>query len=201
MLLQGEHAFLAAADPVLHQQPLALYATCQLWLGEQGDAKSLLNRVVDGARTTGSAGILAYALSARADLLWRTGRWVGGMTDAVEAVRLAEEQHLGSLGYALVCLARFEAAQGRQELCRSHLAQLERGVDLEEVGSLAVYAGGVRGLLELGLDHHEEVVRHLMPSPHEPSLEELANRPSSTGLPTLSRHLSAAVGRKTPNAG
>jgi DNA-binding CsgD family transcriptional regulator len=89
------------------------------------------------------------------------GRFSAAYAEAAEASQLATELGQSAvLTYALVCLGWVEAAQGREQDCRSHVATA-----LKLAGplgtSIAAYAMAVLGLLEFGLGHGNKAVKQL----------------------------------------
>ncbi|MEA2149084.1 MAG: hypothetical protein QOD69_914 [Solirubrobacteraceae bacterium] len=133
------------------------------WAGEYARARALLRRAVDDIRSTAALGLLPFALYASSGLDARTGRWTSAYADASEAVRIASDTDNPFWRcHALGHLALIEAGQGREEQCRAHASEalaLARSLDIEEPREI----GDALGLLELGLGHPEEAIRHLKP--------------------------------------
>ena len=134
------------------------------YVGEEyGNTRILLERIAEVARRASAGGLLAQALTQLALLDYRTSRWAAGAAHAEEAFTLAEQtgRPLEAVR-ALAYLARIEAAQGREELCREHAArawELAAGTGVEAVADW--HASVALGLLELGLGRPELAVEHL----------------------------------------
>jgi DNA-binding CsgD family transcriptional regulator len=144
-------------------QPLRPDGQLLTWFEEFERAREVLARTIDSARAGSALGALPYALSVLSDLDFRTGNWAAAYACASEAVRIAEETHqVTTLAFSLSCLARVEAAQGREDDCRVHS---ERALEIASPGISAVVAlteAGL-GLLELGLGRLEEALGWLEP--------------------------------------
>ena len=154
-------------------QPLRPDAQLLMWFEQYDRAREVLTRTIDGARAGGALGALPYALSVSADLDFRTGNWAAAYASATEAVRVAHETHqVATLAFSLGCIARLEAAQGREEDCRSHSAQAHT-IAAEGVGAVTMLAGSSLGLLELGAGRLEQALD---------DLEPLARRTAEHGL-------------------
>jgi len=86
---------------------------------------------------------------------------VAGRAGAAEAVRIADETGQAStLAFALSCLSRFDAAQGRAEECVAH-ARRAQAIGDARFGSVVAFALAALGLLELGLGRPGEAAEHL----------------------------------------
>ena len=129
------------------------------WRERHGEARRLLERLVDRARRESVLTILPYALAGIAEAAFHLGDWNRAYAAATESVELAEEVGQSTeLAHSLVRLAHVEAGQGREDACREHLdraAILARDL---EIGSIRTLAGATRGLLELGLGHPREAI-------------------------------------------
>ena len=150
-----------AADLPAHQ--LVVFAGWALiWSEEYDRARNVLGRIAEHGRAQSAPGQLPLVLAALSDLDFRSGRWSSAFAGAAEGVRLAgETRQLGALPYALVSLARVEAAQGREDECRAHAANaLQVAADIG-AGSITLLARSALGLLELGLARPEAAVEEL----------------------------------------
>src|SRR5205823_12398641 len=102
-------------------QPLRPDGHLLMWFEQYDRSRDVLTRTVDSARAGGALGALPYALAVLSDLDFRTGNWGAAYAGATEAVRLADETNqITTLAFSLGCLARLEAAQGRESDCRAH---------------------------------------------------------------------------------
>jgi ATP/maltotriose-dependent transcriptional regulator MalT len=154
-------------------QPLRPDGQLLMWFEQYDRARELLARTVDSARAGSALGALPYALSVLADLDFRTGNWAAAYAGATEAVRIAEETNqTTTLAFSLGCLARLEAAQGRESDCRAHS---ERALEIAypRIGAVVALAGSGLGLLELGLGQVDQAMEQL---------EALARRAAEHGL-------------------
>src|SRR5207244_10966918 len=107
-----------------------------------------------------------------ADLDSRTGNWAAAYAGATEAVRLADETNqITTLAFSLGCLARLEAAQGRESDCRAH-SERALAIAYPRIGAVVALAGSGLGLLELGLGHVDRA---------REQLEALARRRAEAG--------------------
>ncbi len=173
LILRGEDT--SGAEILLRVRPLleesdALSRAEQLvlgaahaftWIEEHAVARRLLARVIDDGRARSSPGTLPYALASLSELDFRTGNWASAYAGGSEALRLATETGQASgVSFSLVCLARIEAAQGREADCRAHA---NRAFELAAFGvrSIVAYAASALGLLELGLGRSDAAIGHL----------------------------------------
>jgi DNA-binding CsgD family transcriptional regulator len=143
------------------------------WFEQYDRAWAVLTHHADSARAQSALGALPYTLAALSDLDFRTGNWVTAYAGAAEAVRIADEtDQAATLAFSLSCLARVEAAQGREDDCRSHVV---RALEIADpgVGAVVAFSGSALGLLELGLGRADEAIGHL---------EKLAGQVAEHGL-------------------
>jgi ATP/maltotriose-dependent transcriptional regulator MalT len=154
--LLDDAAFLRRSYGAVWPAPLAL-----VWMEEHDKARELFSRVIGQAREESVPSVLPYTLVGLAELDFRTGGWARAYANASEAVTLARQtEQPVSLAFALACLARIEAAQGRDGDCREHATE---AFDLAAGGaaSVVVYAAAALGLLELGKGRIDEAIEHL----------------------------------------
>jgi DNA-binding CsgD family transcriptional regulator len=131
------------------------------WIEEYDMARRLFSQMIDAARHRSALGYLAYPLAGLSELDFRTGNWPAAYAGAAEAIRIAEEtgQHV-THAFSLVCLARVEAGQGREEDCRAHVTRASEIAPVE-IGAIVAYAVSTLGFLELGLGQSEDASTHL----------------------------------------
>jgi DNA-binding CsgD family transcriptional regulator len=142
-----------------------------MWLERYDAARTLFDEMIALARAESALGALPYALAGLADVNFRTGNWVAAYAGASEAVRIADETDQRTLlAFALISLARVEAAQGREAECRAHVAS---ALDNLPSGSIAAYAQSTFGLLELGLGQTPEAITVLRELAHNARLRGL----------------------------
>lgn len=146
-----------AASREVQYLPFSLVA-----LERYEEARLLIAGAASMARDASAVGILPYVLAILCELEFRTGNWAAAYAAGTESVRLSEEtgQRSGS-AYGLVCLARVEAAQGRDADSQAHLASAMDLARTHGLGSIFVYAGATAGLLELGRGRLEPALVHL----------------------------------------
>ena len=154
--LLDEAGFLERSYDLVWPAPLTL-----VWMEEHDRARQIFTRVIARAREQSVPSVLPYTLVGLAELDFRTGGWAQAYANASEAVTLARQTGQPvSLAFALACLARIEAAQGRSGDCREHATE---AFDLAAggAGSVVVYAAAALGLLELGAGRIDEAIEHL----------------------------------------
>jgi class 3 adenylate cyclase/DNA-binding CsgD family transcriptional regulator len=133
------------------------------WIEEYDLARQLITKTIDAARQQSALGALPYPLAGLSELDFRTGHWAAAYAGAAEGVRFGEETGQDTThAFSLVCLARVEAAQGREEDCRKHIAQALE-IAPHGIGGAAAQAVSVLGLLELGLGRSEDSIAILAP--------------------------------------
>ena len=129
------------------------------WLERYEGAEALFQQTIASARENSALGALPYALAGLANVDFRTGQWVTAYAGASEAVRIAEDTDQRTLlAFALISLSRVEAALGRADDCRAHVA---RALECSSVGAIAALASSILGFLELGLGRAEEAIAAL----------------------------------------
>jgi DNA-binding CsgD family transcriptional regulator len=143
---------------------LAMVGLCHAWIEDYGTARAILDRCIETARQVGAPSPLALALSYHSELDRWTGNWIAGYADAAEALRLGREmQQVATVGLALVYMARFEAAQGRAELARQHVAESRQLAEPLGIAGQLIYEGAAEGLLYLARGEPEEAIACLEP--------------------------------------
>jgi len=114
------------------------------------------------AREAGSLYALPTPLVIAGHASWRLGRWDGLEELCSEAISAAEESdQWGPAAFAEVIRARLFAAQGRDADCRAAAASALGLAESAGVGSLAVYAHGALGFLELSMGRVEAAIAEL----------------------------------------
>jgi DNA-binding CsgD family transcriptional regulator len=126
-------------------------------------ARSLLSRMVADARATSALLTLAYGLTALGVVETRSGRWLAASTELEEAAELTGlAGSAGDHAWALVTLARLEAARGNGDACRAHAARALAIADSLGLASHVFQSRSALGLLELGAGRPEEAIPHLL---------------------------------------
>jgi DNA-binding CsgD family transcriptional regulator len=163
-LLRRAADWLDEADDPWALGPVLVFGLGQafVWLGEYERARGLLGGGIEQARAWSAPALLPYGLLALSELDFRTGRWPSAYAAAAEGAQLAEQTgQVNDQGYSLAMLARVEAALGREDDCRSHLAHTNRIVDRLGTDIMRSFTGTVAGFLELGFGRGEEAVAEL----------------------------------------
>jgi DNA-binding CsgD family transcriptional regulator len=170
---------LARFEPLLETadfdrvRQLSVPAQVLTWIEEYELGRVLLTKMIDAARQQSAPGFLPYPLAGLSELDFRTGNWAAAYAGAMEGIRIAEETGQDTTHtFGLVCAARVEAAQGREEAARDHIA---RALEIAPhgIGAVSAHALSTLGLLELGLGRGEETVA---------LLEQLAHKARERGL-------------------
>lgn len=126
------------------------------------EARALIAGAAAAARNASAVGVLPYALAVLSEVDFRTGNFAAAYATGTESIRLGDETGQGSgAAYSLVTLARVEAAQGRDDDCRTHTRMAVELARTHGLGSIFNYAGAALGLLELGRARPEEALVHL----------------------------------------
>jgi len=159
VLIRSQQALEHATSPEAFQMS-GVIAHVLMFLEEYELAQTMLDRLVAAS----DRGIRnSHPLAARAEVEFRLGRWVASFADAAEAVDLGlETGQLSMLPFCLVTLARVEAATGRDQDCRAHVAQALELLKPMGAESALSYAWAVLGLLELGRSRVEEAIQPLL---------------------------------------
>jgi DNA-binding CsgD family transcriptional regulator len=132
------------------------------WAGEHSAASRMVDPLIEHRRTKGTPVALAFALSARAHLYFRTGQWEAARADANESVELASHPHrLSTLARSLYVLARIEAALGNTELAIEHARASYDIGERYEFGALSWQAGAAMGFTLLSDGRPTEAVEWL----------------------------------------
>ena len=165
---QGRHLLELAellrpdVDPVSEQHALAIMAEVYWWLEDFEAAKRLITSTVELLRQRGAPAALAFALTIRSDVGFRTGQWSSAYADAAEALQWAEEmQQLSMIGYSLLAMARIEAARGQRGLCEEHVDLSLRRTGPSGTDSLLVHQAAALGLSAMTHGEPDVAVEHL----------------------------------------
>jgi DNA-binding CsgD family transcriptional regulator len=151
-----------ADDPVLDLQFRAMLANARIWLEDFDIARVQLGAVLERARETGAASVLALALVVHSELDRWTGNWPAAYADATEALHWAEElRQVTTLGSALIALARIDAARGEIALCHERLDRARQLAVTHGIDSLNVSVPGVMGFAALGVGEFALAAEHL----------------------------------------
>jgi DNA-binding CsgD family transcriptional regulator len=160
---------LAVAEHALEQlggsEPQTVFALITfvpfylIHLEEVEKARGLLKGLIDLSRRLSAPALLPYPLACLSELEFRAGSWMAAYAAASESVTLAVETGQESArSYALICMARIEAAQGREEECRMHLTTALELARRFGIDAILTYVEAGLGFLELGLGHPERAL-------------------------------------------
>ena len=156
--------WLEQADDPWALGPVIVFGVGQAfcWLEDYPRSRRLLTPGIARARAWGAPALLPYGLLSLCELEFRTGDWGSALAAGAEAADLARETgQTSDEGYALGMLARVEAAMGREEECRAHVA---RSLELVAAGGAEIaraFVSSVRGFLALGLGDSEGAIAEL----------------------------------------
>ncbi|HEV2255417.1 MAG TPA: ATP-binding protein, partial [Streptosporangiaceae bacterium] len=159
---------LEARQPASVQQLLIAHwgVLSAAWLEDYERARAVLAALLERLRGASALTPLAFTLSMQSELEFRTGNWAAALAAAGEAVSIATETgQRGNAAYALVTLARAEAATGREQETREHADQALSLAERAGTGSITTYARAALGLLELGLSRPDRAAEQLAPLP------------------------------------
>ena len=151
----------AAAESVsaADRQQRAYIGVGLLIAGRHDDARRVLGQLVDEARVAGALSSLPYALVRLADVQLEVGMWISAAGALHEARRLARETgQVADYGLALGRLAWLDAACGRDEDCRAHVAEAVALAERLGSGSRFDRAATALALLELGRGQGERAI-------------------------------------------
>jgi ATP/maltotriose-dependent transcriptional regulator MalT len=150
----------AAADARFRDDEFVVFALT--WAGEHTAASRLVDSLVTARRKAGAQIELAFALSARAHLYFRTGQWDAARADAEESVALASAAFRPTtLARSLFVLARIEGGLGEAERAIGHAKD---SYDLGErfgLGAFSWHACAAMGFVLLGEGRPTEAVEWL----------------------------------------
>jgi DNA-binding NarL/FixJ family response regulator len=147
-----------AADP----QQRAYIGVGLLIAGRHGAARRVLGRLVGEARAAGALSALPYSLVRLAEAQLETGAWIAAAGALHEARRLARETgQVADYGLATGTLAWLDAACGRDEDCRAHVAEAVALADRLGSGSRFDRAATALALLELARCQGEPAIVRL----------------------------------------
>jgi len=149
------------APAALAVEMVAVSALAQFEPAEGGKAEGC-DASIAAARQRGDLGLLPYLLGMGAWVDGREGAWTRAWTRASEAAELAGDTGQGPFrAWALVNMARIEAAQGIEADCREHCAEAMSLAHEYGLASLDIHVPSAAGLLELGLGNNLEAVAQL----------------------------------------
>jgi DNA-binding CsgD family transcriptional regulator len=138
------------ADSVLATVDVASFvANALMWCDEFAVAERMLGRLIDALRRAAMLGPLAYLLTARAELHWRTGRFLDARADADEARVLAGAGRVAVEAYAQYTLGRAEAGLGRLDIARGHCMRMFALTEGARMSFVDLWGRSLLGFLDL----------------------------------------------------
>ncbi|MEV6791456.1 AAA family ATPase [Streptomyces sp. NPDC051320] len=144
------------------------------WSGRLEDAAALAGRAVLTARIAAHPGELALTLLVRADIAHRMDRTAACLSDAREALRLAESVRAAGLAAAAAaCAARALVVRGQHEAAGAVLAQAPPPSGAHPlIRALSLQA---RGVVAAGLGEHEQALQLFLECGHQLAARGIAN--------------------------
>ncbi len=179
------------ADPAL---PTAWVAA---WSGHTPEALTQLEVAVDASRRRAAAGMLPARLVALSGLRLASGRVVGGLSAAQEALDLARVVEANAVvPRALLALARAEAVAGRAHDCHLHLDEARAWARAAQDASLLIQASTIAGFLSLSQGDPATALGHLEGTPRVPMAEDAVLPGPGDLVESLARTGSRAEARR-----
>jgi DNA-binding CsgD family transcriptional regulator len=133
-----------------------------LFLREVDVQRALLERVHARARDRAPTAALPFVLFCLARDASATNRWPLARANFEDAMRVARETTQPTwLAGAIAGIASIDGLEGRAEECRAHAAEARQLSKSLGMGVFEAWAMIAEGMLELGLGHPEESLRHL----------------------------------------
>ncbi|MDD7941960.1 LuxR C-terminal-related transcriptional regulator [Actinomycetospora lutea] len=152
----------ADTDPVWDAQALTVGAQAACFLERFDEAGRLFGAVTATARQVGAPLVLAFALTAHAEIDWWAGRWSAAYADVTEAVEWADELgQAGSRAFGATLLARLDGARGDVASCRAHADAALQGAGPLGIASIGVYAAAALGAGALAAGEPATAAAHL----------------------------------------
>jgi len=180
------------APAALAVDMVSVSAVAQFEPAEGGKAAGLDAPIV-AARQRGDLSLLPFLLGFGAWVDQREGAWTRAWARASEAAELAGDTSQWNFrAWALVNMARIEAARGIEAECREHCAEALALAQECGVGSLEVHILSVIGLLELGIGNTSEAVAQLERCARMATENHLGHPPTVPYEPDLVEALRAA---------
>jgi class 3 adenylate cyclase/tetratricopeptide (TPR) repeat protein len=147
-----------STDPLL----LMCAGVAGLWLREAEAGRDLLDRALVQARDRAPTAALPLVLFFLGRDAFATNRWALARAMYEDAIRVAQETaQLTWVAGPVSGLAWLDALEGRADSCRANAAE---GLQLSETLGMGLYKAWTMialGMLELGLGHPDEALRHL----------------------------------------
>lgn len=148
---------------------------------------------IAAARERGALSELPYLLGMAAGADRREGAWTRAWAHATEAAELAGDTGQWIYrGWALMHMARIEAARGIEPDCREHAAEALALAQRYDLGLLELQVSSVIGLLELSIGNVPQAVAHLERCARQAADAQLGYPPTVPYEPDLVEALWAA---------
>lgn len=179
------------ADPAL---PTAWMTA---WRRHTPAALTQLELAVDASRRRAAAGMLPARLVALSGLRLASGRVVGGLSAAQEALDLAQGVEANAVvPRALLALARAEAVTGREHDCLLHLDEARVWARAAQDAALLIQASTIAGFLSLSQGDPATALAHLEGTPRVPMVEDAVLPGHGDLIEALARTGSRAEARR-----
>jgi ATP/maltotriose-dependent transcriptional regulator MalT len=159
LLAYAEHLG-AGGDPLLRGAEFVVVALT--WASEHSAASRLVDMLVTSRRTTGATVELAFALTARSLLYFRTGHWGAARADAIEAVDVATHaRRPTTLARSLFVLAWIEAGFGDTAMALEHASASYELGERYDLGAFSWHAAAAMGFAYLSNGRPGEAIQWL----------------------------------------
>ena len=167
---------LLALDPLIHTWVPQTYGRGLVILECWPEARAIHTKAIEAVRQAGALSQLPHLLGSQAEIDFRTNRWWRSYSDAVDALRLADETG-GPRGWCLAILALIEAGQGRAAECLEHAAEAVRIGSVTENRGLRIWARWALGLLEMGRGRPAEALAYFQAQHDDAAASGLIEQP------------------------
>jgi DNA-binding CsgD family transcriptional regulator len=156
----------ASVDPLSPAaQVILITLNCRLPAEDCQGALHDCLAIAASAREAGSLYALPTPLCIAAEAAYRLGRWDGLEDLCGQSIAAAEEtDQWGPAAQAAIVRARLAAARGDEVACRADAAAGLKLVESAGVNSMAVYAHGALGFMELSAGRVEAAIEQLEPT-------------------------------------
>ncbi len=159
----------------------------------EGGKADGVDALIAATRRSGALSKLPYLLGTGASVDRREGAWTRAWARASEAAELAGDTRQWTFrGWALMHMARIEAAQGLETACREHSVEALAISEQYGLGLLELQVSSVAGLLELSLGNIPQAVEQLERCSRQAAGAQLGYPPTVPYEPDLVEALWAA---------
>jgi DNA-binding CsgD family transcriptional regulator len=141
---------------------IQLCAYAYMACGDVNRALDLLSIVIEHSDASGMLGRSVVARMARAEALWRRGRWAESLAQLshLRSLLQSTNNHPTSRAFTSAVLTRLEAGLGHEEACRRYAAETLEASRPLGIHHLTAWAVSGLGLLELGAGRYAAAAGH-----------------------------------------